>query len=173
MDKRLIEEDLVRRIKGTVKWFATSRGFGFVQHHECDDDILLHENVLKKFGRGSIAAGSVIEGFVRQTATGLQVTEILNIETPKASARHERDKINEFGAPEYQPARVKWYDQVKGFGFVNLFGDDTDYFFHKMQLEEVGLNSLSSGEAIGVVASEWERGAKVLAVQVWLSPDDF
>lgn len=167
MDKRLIEEDLVRRVKGTVMWFAPSRGFGFVQHHECDDDILLHANALRKFGRSSIAAGSIIDAFVRQTPKGLQVTEIMTIEQPRASIQHTTSKTKNFDVSEYQPARVKWYDDVKCFGFVNLFGDDTDYFVHARQLYDAGMNSLASGEAVGVVPAEGRRDTTILAVQAW------
>ncbi|MHA1128835.1 MAG: cold-shock protein, partial [Alphaproteobacteria bacterium] len=38
-------------IKGQVKWFDATKGFGFVVSEDEDGDILLHANVLRNFGR--------------------------------------------------------------------------------------------------------------------------
>ena len=42
-------------LKGHVKWFDTSKGYGFLVVEDGSGDILLHANVLKNFGRGSVA----------------------------------------------------------------------------------------------------------------------
>ena len=47
-------------LRGHVKWFDTSKGYGFLVAEDGSGDILLHSNVLKNFGRGSVVEGTVI-----------------------------------------------------------------------------------------------------------------
>ena len=49
------------RLKGTVKWFDTTKGFGFILVDDDEGDVLLHANVLRNFGRGSVVEGSTVE----------------------------------------------------------------------------------------------------------------
>ena len=42
------------KLKGTVKWFDTTKGFGFLLVDDDKGDVLLHANVLRNFGRGSV-----------------------------------------------------------------------------------------------------------------------
>ena len=67
---------------GQVKWFDPAKGFGFVVSDESQSDILLHANVLRNFGQGSIADGSGITVKVQQTQRGVQAVEVLAIEPP-------------------------------------------------------------------------------------------
>ena len=64
-----------RRVQGQVKWFDPSKGFGFVIADLGGPDILLHANVLRNFGQGSVVDGSMIEILVQDTQRGLQATD--------------------------------------------------------------------------------------------------
>ena len=48
------------KLKGTVKWFDTTKGFGFLLVDDDKGDVLLHANVLRNFGRGSVVEGSTV-----------------------------------------------------------------------------------------------------------------
>ncbi len=159
---------LIRPAQGRVKWFSQSRGYGFLQAVGMDDDILLHQYVLQKYGLSSVAADTEVEAFVRQTPQGLQVAEIIDIRIPDQQHSHDAKNSVTFRASEFVPARVKWYDEHKGFGFVNQFGDSIDCFIHGRQLNEAGLGSLMSGEALAVVVSEGPNGPAVVAARTWL-----
>lgn len=167
MEMRPISTELVRRIQGQVKWFCQSRGYGFVQAFDIDDDILLHQNVLQKFGLSSVAQDAQMDAFVRQTPQGLQVTEVIDISLGDQQQSQDTETSVTYSASEFVPARVKWYDKGKGFGFVNRFGVSTDCFIHECQLNQAGLGSLMSGEALGVVVSEGPDGPAVLAARTW------
>ncbi len=159
-------------IKGQVKWFDAAKGFGFVISDEVDGDILLHANVLRNFGRSSIAEGSPIVIDVQQTERGQQASLIHEIGVPEI----EPDEAEEGPAipmPEVpadvplQPARVKWFDKAKGFGFANVFGDDADVFLHVEIMRHFGLSDLQPGEAISVRVIEGARGLMAGEVRSW------
>ena len=83
-----------RRVQGQVKWFDPSKGFGFVIADLGGPDILLHANVLRNFGQGSVVDGSTIELIVQDTQRGLQATEVLSIVPPQSdSAVPLRDMV--------------------------------------------------------------------------------
>ena len=114
-------------------------------------DILLHANVLRNFGQSSVADGAGIEIIVQETTRGMQATEVLSIDPP---AEGEADEGEHGPAPDLseagpmEPARVKWFDKGKGFGFANVFGRPEDVFIHVEVLRRSGLADLQPGEAI-------------------------
>ena len=77
------------KFKGHVKWFDTTKGYGFILLSDESGDILLHSNVLRNFGRGSVAEGTEIEFEVQETDRGRQVSKILDILPPKNSVDKE------------------------------------------------------------------------------------
>jgi len=160
-------------VTGQVKWFDAAKGFGFIVADECKTDILLHANVLRSYGRNSIAGASRIEVRVQETERGCQATEIIKIELPATEAGLESirailgEGVITNPRPELQPARVKWFDRGKGFGFVNIFGSSEDIFVHMEVLHSCGLAELQPGEAVGVRTAEGPRGHMAWDVRVW------
>lgn len=120
-------------IKGQVKWFDAAKGFGFVVCDDEEGDILLHANVLRNFGRSSVAEGSRIVIDVQVTDRGRQASLIHEIDAPISDIAipesEDTPSIPEIADDiPFQPARVKWFDKAKGFGFANIFGSDDDIF---------------------------------------------
>jgi CspA family cold shock protein len=66
-----------------------------------------------------------------------------------------------------EPARVKWFDKVKGFGFANVFGRPEDVFIHMEVLRKSGFAELQPGEAVGLRIVEGERGRMAVAIASW------
>ncbi len=52
---------------------------------------------------------------------------------------------------------VKWFDSVKGFGFVNIYGKETDVFIHIEILRRSGLTDLQAGEAVALRVIDGRR----------------
>ncbi|KJZ19982.1 cold-shock protein [Loktanella sp. S4079] len=161
-----------KRVNGLVKWFDPAKGFGFVVADQGGSDILLHANVLRNFGQGSVVDGSQIEIVVQDTQRGLQATEVLSITPPQAETAVPLKDMAEFSAEdiaqrEIEPARVKWFDKAKGFGFANIFGNTDDVFIHIEVLRRSGLSDLQSGEAIGLRLVDGERGRMAIEVVGW------
>jgi len=168
------------RVKGHVKWFDPIKGFGFVVAEGGGPDILLHVNVLRNFGQSSVADGAVIEVTTHRTDRGVQAVEVIAIVPPARELPSGLTDIAEMDPAEVAelpmaPARVKWFDKAKGFGFANLFGDGEDVFIHIEVLRLSGLSDLQPGEAIAMRVIEGRRGrmaAEVLAWEAALEPQE-
>ena len=162
----------LKQVDGHVKWFDPAKGFGFVVAPDGGPDILLHANVLRNFGQGSVVDGSGISIVVQDTQRGLQAVEVVSISPPVTDDTPPlRDLAGltraEIDAIEIQPARVKWYDKAKGFGFANIFGQPQDVFMHIDVLRRSGLADLQSGEAIGIRVAHGERGLMAVELVGW------
>ncbi|MDP5085459.1 MAG: cold shock domain-containing protein [Yoonia sp.] len=161
-----------RQVNGQVKWFDPTKGFGFVIADDGGPDILLHANVLRNYGQGSVVDGSAIKIIVQDTQRGLQAIEVLSIKPPETSETLPLRDMVEF-TPEdiaskpIEPARVKWFDKAKGFGFANVFGNNDDVFIHVEVLRRSGLSDLQSGEAVGLRMVDGERGRMAIEVIGW------
>ncbi len=166
------DENEIRRIKGLVKWFDPVKGFGFVIADEGGPDILLHANVLRNFGQSSVADRAVIELDVQDTERGVQAVEVIEIHPPDDIGVGELLDLDDID-PEVirsaplEPARVKWFDKGKGFGFANTFGRDEDVFVHVEVLRRSGLAELQPGEALAIRVIDGKRGRMATEVCGW------
>lgn len=161
-----------RRVKGQVKWFDPVKGFGFVVADEGGPDILLHANVLRNFGQSSVADRAGIEIDVQDTDRGVQAVEVHVIEPPQdavSSGLLDLDDVDPevINSATLEPARVKWFDKGKGFGFANTFGRDEDVFVHIEVLRRSGLADLQPGEAVAIRVIEGKRGRMATEVCGW------
>lgn len=166
------EEGAQHVVHGRVKWFDASKGFGFIVGDGETGDILLHANVLRNFGQGSVADNAEITVRIQKTARGHQATEVLEIAPP---TDEERTPIEDLGdndmatiaALPLEPARVKWFDKGKGFGFANIFGRPEDVFIHIEVLRRSGFADLGPGEAVGIRVIDGKRGRMAAMVTSW------
>lgn len=158
-------------LRGHVKWFDPAKGFGFVVAESGGPDILLHANVLRNFGQSSVADGAGIEIVAQATKRGMQAVEVLSIEPPAGDVegRHflQEAPVDLENAGPLEPARVKWFDKAKGFGFANVFGKSEDVFIHVEVLRRSGFADLLPGEAIGLRAIDGSRGRMAVMISAW------
>lgn len=158
------------QVSGLVKWFDTVKGFGFVLSDDGGPDILLHANVLRNFGRGSVSEGARVMLRAQVTERGVQATEVLAIEAvPGEAPDDDRPFLDIPDATElpFLAARVKWFDKVKGFGFANVFGHADDVFIHVEVLRRFGFSELTPGEAVAIKVVDGPRGKMAAEVRTW------
>jgi CspA family cold shock protein len=166
------EDDGRRTVRGHVKWFDPGKGFGFVVADEGGPDILLHANVLRSFGQGTVADGSAIEVEVARTERGMQAAAVLSIQPPETTPGTGLSDLADLD-PAFlaqrplEPARVKWFDKGKGFGFANAWKSEEDVFVHIEVLRKSGFADLAPGEAIGLRMIEGKRGLMAVEVLAW------
>lgn len=161
-----------QQISGRVKWFDPGKGFGFIVADEGGADILLHANVLRNFGQGSVADNARITVRIQQTDRGAQAVEVLEILPPESEGEHLPEDIGVNDAAALldlplEPARVKWFDKVKGFGFANVFGLPEDVFIHIEVLRRSGFADLQPGEAVCLRVIDGKRGRMAAQVMSW------
>ncbi len=159
-------------ISGIVKWFDPAKGFGFVVADQGGPDILLHVNVLRNYGQSSVADGARVDLRAHETNRGVQATQVLAIYPPandQAAALEDIVGVDPavVAAIPIEPARVKWFDKSKGFGFANVFGKSEDVFLHIEVLRLSGLSDLQPGEALAMRVINGERGQMAAEVHAW------
>ncbi|MBK5927066.1 cold-shock protein [Rhodobaculum claviforme] len=161
-----------RSMKGKVKWFDAGKGFGFILPEDGSADVLLHANVLRAFGQGAVSDGAEIEVLVQETTRGLQAVEVLKIVPPPMPPTTDMAEVTDIDAETLaglalEPARVKWFDRARGFGFANVFGKDGDVFVHIEVLRRSGFAEVQPGEAICLRCIDGRRGRMAVLVTPW------
>ena len=162
-------------IKGRVKWFDTTRGFGFLVCDDVDGDVLLHFSVLREHGRRSVPEGALIECVPVKRDRGLQAQRVLSIDlstslhsspTWPASPRRrqEREALQEV-AGEFQLVEVKWFNQISGYGFVNRSDNDEDIFVHMETVRQSGLRELQAGQTLEARIAQGPRGLTAIELR--------
>lgn len=157
-------------VRGKVKWFDTTKGYGFVVTGDGEGDILLHGNVLRAYGFTSVAEGAEIVLRIQVTDRGRQAVEVLEIVPDVVRSDPATSIIQELpagGAGPLEPARVKWFDRVKGFGFVNVFAKPEDVFLHMETLRQYGYGEVVAGDVLAVRVTQGPRGPMVYEVRSW------
>src|SRR5437763_4258573 len=145
-------------IVGRVKWFDATRGFGFLVSEQVEGDVLLHFSVLREHGRRSVPEGATIECVPVRLDRGLQAKKVLSIDTTTAlppqgrssmpaNERADRKALAE-SAGEFEPVEVKWFNRVRGYGFVKRPDEagGEDVFVHMETVRVSHLPELQPGQ---------------------------
>ena len=157
-------------VVGRVKWFDATRGFGFVVSDALDGDILIHFSVLREHGRRSLPEGALVECVPMRLERGLQAKKVISIDvgtavvaqprpTRSTSKDVDRKALSE-AAGEFEPVEVKWFNRVKGYGFVNRVSDadSHDVFVHMETVRNSEVGDLEPGQRLMARIAEGKKG---------------
>jgi len=171
-------------ITGRVKWFDATRGFGFLVSDEVDGDVLLHFSVLREHGRRSVPEGAVIECVPVRLDRGLQAKKVISIDTSSAlpqqprssmpaSERADRKALAE-NAGEFEPVEVKWFNRVRGYGFVKRPDESggEDVFVHMETVRNSHLPELQPGQMLEARIAPSAKGLTAVELRGFGEPEE-
>jgi CspA family cold shock protein len=160
-------EGLLERA-GAVKFFDPGKGYGFFTCDEEQADIMVHISCLLAAGYRTAYQGARIHALVRKTAKGMQAVRVISMDESNATHPSElpqgtHQKV--FAESEWVAASVKWYDRVKGFGFICEGPDAPDCFVHADTLRRWGIAPLRTGQVVEMRWGMSGRGRMVAEIR--------
>jgi CspA family cold shock protein len=148
---------------GTLKWFDDP----------ATGDILVHFSVLQPHGRRSLPEGARLECVAVMRDRGLQASEILSIDLthavdPPQRTRSSAERVDPAAlideAGPFEAVHVKWFNRLKGYGFLVRESDFADIFVHMETLRRAGVIEVEPEQRLRARIVAGQKGP--LAVEI-------
>ncbi|SOB79886.1 cold shock protein (beta-ribbon, CspA family) [Sphingomonas guangdongensis] len=166
---------VVGEATGVVKFFNAQKGFGFVVRDDGGEDVFVHISAVEQAGLTGLAEGqpmgfTLVDRGGRISATDLKIDgEPMPVQ--ERAPREDRDAGPRGGAgggfgggPQRQltgekaTGTVKFFNAMKGFGFIQRDDGQPDAFVHISAVERAGMSTLNEGDRLSFELEVDRRG---------------
>jgi CspA family cold shock protein len=159
----------VIELTGVIKWFDVSKGYGFIVPDNGMPDILLHVTCLRRDGFQVAYEGARVVVEVLQRVRGLQAFRVVSMD--ESTAVHPaqmpppRTHVTVTATSGLERAQVKWFNRLRGFGFLTRGEGTPDIFVHMETLRRFGLTELRPGQYVLVRFGPGPKGLMAAEVR--------
>jgi len=131
--------------EGTVRWFDTERGFGFIALGQDAEDLYVHASeIISDDAMKLLREGQLVEFEIGEGDRGPQARRV------RVTADHSAD------TPLGVLGTVSWYEPAKGYGFITPDGGGAEIFVHSSAI--VGGGVVSEGQRVAFLVVDGEKG---------------
>ena len=159
----------VVELAGKIKWFDVAKGYGFIVPDNGGADVLLHVTVLRRDGFNTALEGARVGCDAVARAKGLQVFRVKSMD--ESTAVHPaqtplpRTHVQVTPSGGFEIAVVKWFNRLRGFGFVTRGDGTDDVFIHMETLRRYGITELKPGDTVLVRFGDGPKGLMAAEVR--------
>ena len=150
--------------KGVVKFFNPQKGFGFVVRDDGGEDVFVHISAVEQAGLTDLADGQPLEFTLVDRGGRISATNLRIDGEPMAVERAERAPERKLTG-EKATGVVKFFNAMKGFGFIQRDDGQPDAFVHISAVERAGMPTLNEGDKLEFEI-EVDRRGKYAAVNL-------
>ena len=131
---------------GVVKFFNAAKGFGFIQQDQGGEDVFVHISSVERAGLDGLAEGqqlkfTLVDRGGKVSASDLEaVGDVIAVEKKEAPQRELTG--------ERATGTVKFFNGMKGFGFITRDDGQPDAFVHISAIERSGMSGLNEGDRL-------------------------
>jgi CspA family cold shock protein len=171
-----VNETEIEKIESKVKWYNPEKGYGFLEPLEDGNDIFMHFSVLDAAGFRRVEEGDTIICDIGPGRQGKQVLRVLEVKIMPRDPGRSSPMFPGSRMPYVDPeslediqGEIKWFNPLKGFGFICPEDGGRDIFLHASVLRVLGLETVEPGVKVKAKITSSERGREARAIE-FLNP---